>query len=81
MYKVIKYFTDLEDNRHEYHVGDTFPHDGRKITEERLAELSSDKNKRHVPLIEKVAEDAPADEVKAEETKATRKPRKRAKKG
>lgn len=78
MYKVIKYFTDLEDNRHEYHVGDIFPHDGRKITAERLAELSSDKNKRHVPLIEKVAEDAPA---KAEVPNATKKPRKRAKKG
>lgn len=84
MYKVIKYFTDLEDNNHAYHVGDIFPHEGKTVTEERLAELSSDKNKRHVPLIEKVAEDAPAkaeEPIKAEVPNATKKPRKRAKKG
>lgn len=77
MYRVIKYFMDLEDNRHAYHVGDKFPHDGRKITQERLTELLTDKNKRHVPLIEKVAEETP----KKEESTATRKPRNRAKKG
>ena len=28
MYKVIKYFTDLQDNEHPYNAGDTFPRDG-----------------------------------------------------
>lgn len=54
MYKVIRYFTDLQDNEYAYHVGDTFPHEGLEVSAERLAELSSDKNKRHIPLIEKV---------------------------
>ena len=54
MYKVIQYFTDLQDNNHAYHVGDIFPHDGMAVTEKRLLELSTDKNRRHIPLIEKV---------------------------
>lgn len=86
MYKVIKYFEDLEDSRYAYHVGDTFPHDGREVSEERLAELSSDTNKRHTPLIEKVVEEIREEvpeaepEEKPKETEA-KKPRKRAKKG
>ena len=56
MYKVIKFFTDLHDNEHPYHVGDTFPRKGVMATEERLKELSSDKNKQGQPLIEKVEE-------------------------
>ena len=54
MYKVIKYFTDLHDNEYPYHVGDQFPRKGVMVTEERLKELSSDKNKQGQPLIEKV---------------------------
>ena len=56
MYRVIKFFRDLKDNNHAYHVGDSFPHDGMEVTEDRLLELSTDANKRHVPLIEKVEE-------------------------
>jgi len=56
MYKVIQYFTDLKDNNHAYHVGDIFPHEGMAVTEKRLLELSTDKNRRHIPLIEKVDE-------------------------
>lgn len=54
MYRVIKFFTDLQDNNHAYKVGDVFPHDGMKVSEMRLLELSTDKNRRHMPLIEKV---------------------------
>ena len=54
MYKVIRFFRDLQDKNHAYHVGDSFPHDGVKVSEERLVELSTDANRRHVPLIEKV---------------------------
>ena len=56
MYKVIKYFTDLQDNNYAYYVGDTFPRNGVEVGAERIAELSSDKNLQGVPLIEEVAE-------------------------
>ena len=56
MYRVIKAFTDLQDNNHAYSVGDTFPYNGVEVGAERIAELASDKNRRGVPLIEKVAE-------------------------
>ena len=56
MYKVIKSFTDLQDNNHAYHVGDTFPHNGVDVDAVRIAELSSDKNLQGVPLIEEVVE-------------------------
>ena len=54
MHRVIKFFRDLQDNNHAYHVGDIFPHDGMEVSEKRLLELSTDKNRRHMPLIEKV---------------------------
>ena len=56
MYKVIKYFTDLQDNNYAYYVGDTFPRNGVEVGAERIAELSSDKNLRGVPLIEEIKE-------------------------
>ena len=56
MYKVIKYFTDLQDNNYAYSVGDTFPRNGVEAGAERVAELSSDKNLQGVPLIEEVVE-------------------------
>ena len=56
MYKVIKYFTDLQDNNYAYYVGDTFPRNGVEVGAERIAELASDKNRRGIPLIEEVAE-------------------------
>ena len=56
MYKVIKSFTDLQDNNYAYYVGDTFPHNGVDVDAERLSELASDKNRRGIPLIEEVAE-------------------------
>ena len=56
MYKVIKSFTDQQDNNHADYVGDTFPHNGVEVGAERIAELSSDKNLQGVPLIEEVVE-------------------------
>ena len=55
MYKVIKYFTDLQDNNYAYYVGDTFPRNGVNVDAGRVAELSSDKNLQGVPLIEEIA--------------------------
>ena len=56
MYRVIKYVTDLQDNNHEYNVGDIYPHNNRKVSASRIKELSTDKNRQGVPLIEKVEE-------------------------
>lgn len=64
-YRVIEYFTDLQDNNHAYHVGDTFPHDGMDVKPSRLVELSGSDNKRGIPLIEGYTDDA--DEPKAAE--------------
>ena len=55
MYRVIKAFTDLQDHKHAYSVGDTFPHNGVEVDAERIAELASDKNRLGVPLIEEIA--------------------------
>ena len=56
MYRVIKYFTDLQDNNHEYNVGDIYPHNKKKVSASRIKELSTDENRRGIPLIEKVEE-------------------------
>ena len=55
-YKVIEYFEDLQDNGRPYNVGDVFPVYGNTVTAERLAELASTQNRRHIPLIEEVVE-------------------------
>lgn len=54
MYRVIVKFTDLQDNGRAYNVGDTFPRVGLDVSEERIAELASDKNRRGIPLIKEV---------------------------
>lgn len=53
-YKVIKFFTDLQDNNHPYNEGDIFPRSGVTVTAERLQELSSSDNRQRVPLIKAV---------------------------
>ena len=55
-YRVIHYFTDLQDLDYPYKVGDVFPRQGLSVSDERLKELSSDANKRGMPLIELVTE-------------------------
>lgn len=55
MHRVIKSFTDLQ-HHHVYSVGDTFPYNGLKIDEDRIAELASDKNRLGVPLIDEIME-------------------------
>jgi len=59
MFRVIKYFTDLQDNKHPYHEGDTFPREGLTVTPERIKELASKKNRRGVALIKEVKEEIP----------------------
>ena len=65
MYKVIKFFTDLQDSNRPYNVGDVFPHKdcGYPVTEKRLAELATRSNLQRTPLIryvEEVKENKPA---------------------
>lgn len=54
MYKVIKYFTDLQDDNHPYKVGDIYPRKGIKVSKKRISELESSDNKQGTPLIAKV---------------------------
>lgn len=54
MYKVIHFFTDLQDNGHEYSAGDKFPRTGFSVSENRLKELATVNNKQGKPLIELV---------------------------
>ena len=63
MYRVIKYFTDLQDNDHPYNVGDVFPRDGMTVTDERIAELAGSENKQRTPLIKADTKAEPVAEV------------------
>ncbi|ARM68509.1 Rho termination factor N-terminal domain-containing protein [Staphylococcus haemolyticus] len=74
-YKVIKYFTDLQDNSHAYHVGDPFPRTGLDVSKERLTELSTDNNRQNKPLIERVEEQTNYSDMKASELKELAKER------
>lgn len=76
MYKVIEYFTDLHDKEYPYNVGDVFPREGIKVTEERFNELAGSSNRRGIPLIALV-EEPKVEEPKAKPKKA---PAKKAKK-
>lgn len=56
MFKVVKRFYDLKDNNHAYYEGDIYPHNKVKVSEKRIAELLSNKNKMGVPLIVEIPE-------------------------
>lgn len=56
MYRVIVFFTDIQDGGHAYNVGDIFPREGVTVSEQRLKELSGAENKRGKALIEAVKE-------------------------
>ena len=74
MYKVTHFFHDLQDYTttkngtvyHAYNVGDTYPRDGYKPSEDRIKELSGRDNIRGIPLIEE-QEKAPKRKAKPEE--------------
>lgn len=70
-YRVIKFFTDLQDNNYAYNAGDTFPRKGLKVSAARFSELSSSNNRQHKPLIER---------IEAEEIKKPKAPSKRKRK-
>ena len=54
MYKVIKHFTDLQDNNFAYNVGDEYPRKGMSVLPSRIRELASDENRQGCPLIEEI---------------------------
>ena len=62
MYRVIKAFTDMQDNNFAYQVGDEFPRKNFSVLPSRIKELAGSKNRQGVPLIEEIPE-------KTEETK------------
>ncbi len=55
MYRVIKAFTDMQDNNFAYQVGDEFPRKNFSVLPSRIKELTGSKNRQGVPLIEEVA--------------------------
>ena len=67
MYKCVVFFSDLHDKSFEYRPGDIFPRSGLKVSPERLEELSTNKNRRGIPLIVKVEEQAPETKEVVEE--------------
>lgn len=56
MYKVIKHFTDMQDNNFAYDVGDEYPRKGVSVLPSRIKELAGKKNRQGCPLIEEVPE-------------------------
>jgi hypothetical protein len=65
MYRVIEKFADLKDYNHIYEVGDIYPREGMLPLPERVAELSSNRNRLRTPLIEEI----PEKPMKYEDTK------------
>lgn len=82
MYRVIRYFEDLQDGNRAYKVGEIYPREGLSPSRERIEELASDLNKQHRPLIEAVTEKAEEDVPDTDAGEITEaKPRKRKHKG
>ena len=69
MYRVIKYFTDLQDNNFAYNVGDEYPRKGMSVLPSRIRELATDKNRQGVPLIEEIPDIEESPEKKTRSTK------------
>ena len=57
MWRVIADFADLYDGGYVYHAGDNYPRSG-KPDPHRVEQLSGRNNRRGIPLIESVAEEA-----------------------
>lgn len=72
MYKVLHYFTDLQDHNYPYNEGDPFPRSGVSVSKTRLNELASGDNKQGKPLILYV-EDEPAEKKPKKATTRSKK--------
>ena len=69
MFRVIKHFTDMQDNIFAYEIGDTFPRKGLNVLPSRIKELASDKNRQGVHLIEEIPDVEDKPEKKTKSTK------------
>ena len=73
MYRVIKAFTDLQDNNYAYDPKDparnTYPRKGLSVLPSRIKELASKNNRQGVPLIEEIPEVEDKPEKKTKSTK------------
>ena len=69
MFRVIKHFTDLQDNNFAYNVGDEYPRKGMSVLPSRIKELATDKNRQGVPLIEEIPDVEDKPEKKTKSTK------------
>lgn len=69
MFRVIKYFTDTQDNNFAYNVGDEYPRKGMSVLPSRIKELAGKKNRQGCPLIEEIpeVEEAPKKKTKSVE--------------
>ena len=56
MFRVIKNFTDMQDNNFAYQVGDEYPRKGLSVLPSRIKELAGSKNRQGQPLIEEIPE-------------------------
>lgn len=54
MYKVIKSFTDMQDNNFLYKEGDTFPREGFDVLPSRIKELATTANRQGEILIKEI---------------------------
>lgn len=70
MYRVIKHFTDMQDNNFAYQVGDEYPRKGLSVLPSRIKELAGSKNRQGCPLIEEIPE---VEEKPEKKTKSTKK--------
>ena len=72
-YKVIKAFTDMQDNNYAYDPKDparnTYPRKGLNVLQSRINELASSKNRQGCPLIEEIpdVEEKPKKKTKSVE--------------
>ena len=69
MYKVIKHFTDMQDNNFAYQVGDEYPRKGMSVLPSRIKELAGSKNRQGCPLIEEIPDVEDKPEKKTKSTK------------
>jgi hypothetical protein len=66
-YEVIENFFDIEDNKHLYEVGQSYPRKGFEVSEERITVLSSRNNNEKKPFIKLVEDkEAPKDDSPGE---------------
>ena len=69
-FKVIKYFTDMQDDDFEYRENDFYPRKGLSVLPSRIKELSTTQNRRKEILIVEVPdEEKPKKEKKTKSEK------------